>query len=165
MSVPDQSSSPTMFDGMRRLISGVSVITANNRKGDRLAMTATSVTSVSAEPPSLLACVNKDARLGQGMEATEYFCVNLLAPKHKQISVNCSTPENGTSRYEHGHWKCDEETGIFYLADSQAVFFCLKKAVYTYGTHDIFVGDVMRTQVAEGEPTVLAYLNGQYVDL
>lgn len=155
----------TMFEGMRRLASGVSVVTANDRRGERYAMTATSVSSLSGEPPSLLVCINRDARIDAAMDSTPFFCVNLLGPKHKQISINCSTPERGDSRFEHGFWINDEQTGVYYLGDAQAVFFCEKQQQHSYGTHHIYIGNVLRTQVAPGTPEILAYLNGQYLYL
>ncbi|WP_075187402.1 flavin reductase family protein [Teredinibacter haidensis] len=162
MSHNHTSTSSSMLDGMRRLVSGVCVITANNGDGERSAMTASSVTSVSAEPPSLLVCVNRQARLDQAMIESGAFCVNVLGPKHEQISTICATPEKGCTRFELGDWALDEETGLSFLADAQAVFFCRKQATHAYGTHNIFIGDVLRTRVTEGEVKSLAYLNGSY---
>jgi len=165
MSSNQKEQSSSMFDGMRRLVSGVCVITAINRAGERFAMTASSVTSVSGEPPSLLVCVNRQARLDQAMNESACFCVNLLSPKQRQISINCSTPESGESRFEHGHWQIDTLTGLSFLADAQAVFWCKKQLTNAYGTHHIYIGDVQRTLVAPGDVNVLAYLNGQYLEL
>ena len=47
---------------MRRLTSAVTVITTAH-EDRRYGMTATAVTSVSADPPSLLICVNRSASL------------------------------------------------------------------------------------------------------
>lgn len=166
MSIYQEGSETTMFEGMRRLVSGVSVVTANNAKGESFAMTASSITSVSAEPPSLLVCINRTARIDHAVMETPYFCVNLLAPKHKQISNLCSTPESRPgSRFEAGNWVKDEHTGLMYLADAQAIFMCHKQAVHSYGTHNIFIGDVMSTHVDHAGVSVLAYLNGSYIDL
>ena len=46
--------------GMRRLAAGVTIVTAN--QGElRAGLTATSVCSLTAKPPRLLACVHRDA--------------------------------------------------------------------------------------------------------
>lgn len=166
MAVINPTPEVSMFDGMRRLLSGVSVVTASNLRGERFAMTATSITSVSAEPPSLLVCVNRSARIDHAIKESAYFCINILAPMHKQISINCSTPEASVdSRFDHGNWHLDEATGVYYLADAQATFFCRRQATHHYGTHNIFIGDVIRTEVDPGNVTVLGYLNGGYVVL
>ncbi|TVZ39165.1 flavin reductase (NADH) [Alteromonadaceae bacterium 2753L.S.0a.02] len=165
MSQSEQETEVSMFEGMRRLVSGVCIVTARDARGERYAMTATSVTSVSGEPPSLLVCVNEKARIHQAISETDYFCISVLAPKHKQISVNCATPESAASRFEHGHWAKHEVSGVYYLSDAQAVFFCRKAQAIGYGTHSIFIGNVEATHVAEGESTVLAYMNGGYITL
>ena len=48
--------------GMRRLASSVCIVTAANEQSEAQTMTVSSVTSVSAEPASLLVCVNRDSR-------------------------------------------------------------------------------------------------------
>jgi flavin reductase len=49
-------------------------------------MTATAVCSVSDEPPSLLLCVNRNARLHDILAANGVFCVNILAAGQEAIS-------------------------------------------------------------------------------
>jgi Conserved protein/domain typically associated with flavoprotein oxygenases, DIM6/NTAB family len=156
-------SAVTMFDGMRRLLSGVSIITATNRAGERFAMTASSVTSVSGEPPALLVCINTTASIDAAMASSDYFTVNVLSPKHKQMSINCATPEMSASRFDHGHWLRHAETGLYYLGDAQATFICKKQRSTAYGTHNIYIGDVIETRVAKGEVNVLGYLDGNYL--
>ena len=62
---------------MRRFPSTVSVI-STAKDGQRHGMTATAVTSVSLNPPSLLVCVNRSGRLFGIMESCHRFCVNVL---------------------------------------------------------------------------------------
>lgn len=152
----------TMFEGMRRLVSGVCVVTAVDEQGERYAMTATSVTSVSGEPPSLLVCVNQQARLHAAVSHTDFFCINVLAPQHEQVSINCASPEMASSRFTEGAWMNHSDSGVPYLSDAQSVFFCRKSQSMVYGTHTIFVGEVEQTLVAPGEPRALAYINGAY---
>ena len=48
---------------MRFLASSVSVVSAKDSDGKLYAMTASSVTSLTIEPPSILVCVNKGASI------------------------------------------------------------------------------------------------------
>ena len=50
------------INAMRSVTSTVSIISAKE-DGERHAMTATSVTSLSLDPPAMLVCVNKDASI------------------------------------------------------------------------------------------------------
>ncbi|SMF40239.1 NADH-FMN oxidoreductase RutF, flavin reductase (DIM6/NTAB) family [Alteromonadaceae bacterium Bs31] len=162
MDKSQDKSSLTMFDGMRRMLASVSIVTASNRAGERFAMTASSVTSVSAEPPSLLVCVNQKAGLDHAIDESEFFCVNVLSAKHKQVAVNCASSDTLETRFQHGNWHVEENTGCYFLGDAQAIFFCRKQLVQPYGTHHIYVGDVIETRVAQGEVSPLGYLNGDY---
>lgn len=62
---------------MRRLAAGTSAVTV--RRGDDIVgLTATSVTSLSLEPPSLLVSIRKQSPVLQAMAAARAFTVHLL---------------------------------------------------------------------------------------
>src|SRR5437868_15100984 len=71
--------------GMRHLAASVTLITTRHRM-QRGGLTATAVCSVSAEPPQLLVCVNKTASAHDPIGQAGFFCVNILAPAHRQIA-------------------------------------------------------------------------------
>ena len=52
----------------------------------RHGMTATAVTSVSSNPPSLLACINRSASLHAPLIASGRFCVNILHGSQSDIA-------------------------------------------------------------------------------
>ena len=58
----DSDIKKNFLNSMRGIPSTVNVISAT-AEGHRHAMTATSVTSLSLDPPSMLVCINKDASL------------------------------------------------------------------------------------------------------
>ena len=68
---------------MRRYIYSVSIMSNKDEKGDTNAITVSSVTSISMEPPSLLICINKSSRIHDTLKVGSQFCINLLN-KHKQ---------------------------------------------------------------------------------
>ena len=51
------------LNAMRFLASSVSVVAAKDSNGKLYAMTASSVTSLTVEPPAILVCVNKGASI------------------------------------------------------------------------------------------------------
>ncbi len=152
-----------MRQGMRRLASGVSVITGRNNEGHRSAMTASSVTSVSDDPPSLLVCVHQESYLGTAIKETASFAVNLLSSAQQEISVRCATPDEELDRFALGNWVLNDKHQLYVLEDAQAVFLCELKREMVYGTHFIFVGDILSVQIAQQEVDPLVYLNGNYV--
>ena len=150
-----------MRQGMRRLASGVSIVTAIDPDGKRFAMTASSVTSVSDAPPSLLVCIHKETRISRAMERGSQFCINVLAQNQQALSVNCSLPETEMSRFNLGDWKVDNRSGLCYLPAAQSVFFCRKQQAVEYGTHVVFIGDITAVKIA-GDINPLIYYDGQY---
>lgn len=153
--------SHAMREGMRRLASGVSVISCLDQEGQPYAMTATSVTSVSDAPASLLVCVNRSARAHDAITASGHFAVNVLSRDQDGISNLCAGGEEGKKRFELGHWQGFEQ--LPFLSDCLAVFKCQVDHSMDYGTHRIFIGLINQVLVGDpehGDP--LIYLNGQY---
>ena len=60
---------------------GVTIVTTSIGE-QRNGLTATAVCSLSAEPPMLLACVNREAGAHDPTLQSRVFCVNLLGAKH-----------------------------------------------------------------------------------
>ncbi len=150
--------------GMRRLAASVCVLSA--KVGDRqYAMTASSVTSVSDSPASLLVCVNQDAALQAVLAKGQPFVINVLSQQQQDISNACASREEGTQRFEVGQWLYDDND-MPYLADAQASFFCrVDNDSYIYGTHQIVIGQLDKLEVSEDKVEPLIYVDGAYSSL
>lgn len=148
--------------GMRKLASGVCVITTLSAEKARVAMTATSVTSVSDNPPSLLVCVNREARLDPVLSESGVFAVNVLSNAHQAISDNCAKPSEGESRFGMGAWDRDGRSGLSYLSDALTVFFCETQHVVPYGTHNIYIGNISHMRLSDTPAGLLIYADGAY---
>ncbi len=147
--------------GMRLLASGIAVITTKSSVGERAAMTASSVTSVSTAPPSLLVCVNTSAHFNKIIDGSNLFAVNILAESHEAVSAACAKPRLGETRFDTGKWIKDE-TNLDVLEDAPAVFICEKSKVINYGTHNIYIGNVVDVRLLSEENNLLVYANGAY---
>ena len=145
---------------MRRLAASVVVATA--RDGDtRFAMAASSCTSLSMDPPSILLCVNKSASIYPILNHGKDFCINLLAGSHEAISAACSGGKKGEGRFEIGDWRDDPDTNVPFLHDAQASLICAVDAIHHYGSHGIFIGKVKRVHL-HGDVYPLVYVDGRY---
>lgn len=150
-----------MREGMRRLASGVCVVTAKGKDGSPYAMTATSVTSLSDSPPSLLVCINKSARMFEAIDQGSDFCINLLAYGQDEISNRCASGDQGVARFDVGAWSMDKP--LPYLSDGLAAFFCRQDRAIDYGTHRIVIGNIEEVLVNDDDSiNPLLYLNGGY---
>ncbi len=150
-----------MKEGMRRLASGVCVITAKDTADNPYAMTATSVTSVSDQPASLLVCINNNTRMYKAIEDGGDFCVNLLNHDQEEISNRCASGDQGSDRFQSGQWSALRE--LPYLDGGLAAFFCRQVQSVDFGTHRIVIGEIQEVLVAQDEAiNPLIYLNGEY---
>ena len=149
--------------GMRQWASGVSVIAACDAAGNPHAMTASSLTSVSDNPPSLLVCVNQKARMASLLEVTgTRFSANLLGSGHQSVSNICATPDMQEKRFSEGAW---DLTGTPFLQDAPAVFECEVAEVLAYGTHLVVIGRIIDVKLGAEPQGPLCYWNGGYQSL
>ena len=158
--------SDLMKQGMRQWASGVAIVSAKDAQGHLHAMTASSLTSVSDSPPSLLVCINKNARMSSVLEnGSARFCVNILAYEHEHLSNLCATPDAYDRGFNEGHW---DTSTTAKLLDALAVFECVVDQRVEYGTHFIVIGKIESVAVlasSKAEPNPLCYCSGGYRQL
>ncbi|WP_138379231.1 flavin reductase family protein [Luteithermobacter gelatinilyticus] len=145
---------------MRRYASSVSVVSCRDREGNLHAMTATAVSSVSFDPPSMLICVNKQAQLNGAMAGVDAFAINILSEEQTDISNICAGGKPALERVNDEHWIVQDHKPPV-LKGAQAIIHCIKTQCFSYGSHDIFIGDVTGVSV-EGNVRPLIYLDGKY---
>ena len=72
---------------LRELVYPVCVVSAHNQETKvHHAITVSSVTSLSFDPPSILVCINKDSRIHSSLKKDSYFNVSsypLLNPRYQ----------------------------------------------------------------------------------
>lgn len=144
---------------MRRLAATVTIITTNDG-GVRHGMTATAVTSVCADPPSILFCVNQSASIHAPLKVGSQVCINLLKAAHTELSRVFSGKLEGEARFAHGKWDAGEY-GVPYLADAQANIFGTVEMLMAYGTHSIYIARVTRA-IVHPDVAPLVYQDGAY---
>ncbi len=152
--------SELMKQGMRQWASGVAIITTLDDSGHPHAMTASSFTSVSDSPASILVCINKSARMANSLHLGKtHFCANLLRAEHEALSNLCATPDAYDQRFSQGDWNV---FGTPRLKDAAAVFECVVDQMIEYGTHYVVIGRVLDVAVNVEAPNPLCYCNGRY---
>lgn len=147
---------------MRRFAVSVSIITISNDEA-KFGMTATAVSSVSIDPPALLVCVNRSARLHGDMSPGKAFCVNMLNKDQAALSSAFGGRLPADERFLCGAWQAQDDCPP-YLSDAQANVFCTVDVIFEYGTHTIFVGKVESVHL-NGELRPLVYADGRYFSI
>lgn len=144
---------------MRTFGQSVVIISTADSEGRHYAMTATAVTPVSMDPPSMLICVNRSASFYRILDSGAHFCLNILNRDQADVARSCAAA-SGEERFSVGQWD-STAIGIPYLADAQAAILCHQRQSLTYGSHDIFIGDVQSVTVSKNADPLL-YLDGAY---
>ena len=149
---------------MRRLAGGVSIISGIGPDGP-LGVTATAVTSLTAEPPSVLCCLNRSLELETAVKETGRFAVNMLRTDHHDLAKRFAGMHGvrGSAKFEQGNWRI-LPSDVPALFDSLVTFDCRVDDIVEVGTHSIFVGLITEAHFGEsGDP--LVYCNGAFAGL
>lgn len=147
---------------MRHLAGGVSVVTTG-RDGERTGLTATSVSSLSADPPSLIVCINRASSVLPVLRDHQAFAVNLLSAGQRDIADRFAgrSGARGADRYAEGDWTT-LVTGVPILADALAAIDCRVEAIQEWHTHAVVIGRVAGIHMQGGDQA-LVYWRGDYV--
>jgi flavin reductase (DIM6/NTAB) family NADH-FMN oxidoreductase RutF len=159
----DQPVSLEQFRLGMRLLAGAVNIISSVHGARRYGMTATAVCSVSADPPTVLVCINKLAATHGVVAKSKVFCVNVLRADDWELSTTFSGAQSGEARFKSRDWT-RLATGAPVLIDSLVSFDCRVVKKVMHGTHGIFFGQVEQVLVGKpGKP--LLYSEGQYAKL
>lgn len=165
---PDLSAAgPAAVDGqtfrqaLRRLPGGVAVITAG--EGDeRTGLTATSATSFSVDPPTVLICVNRDASAAPIIARERRFGLSVPAAGQAEVARRFSGKNGlkGASRYEGAKWRT-LTTGVLLLEGASAALDCAVDEIVERHSHLIVIGRVVGALTAGGAGALI-YHEGEY---
>lgn len=139
---------------MRQHVSSVCVITTK-LDGQRFGLTATAVSSVSAQPPRVLVCVNKSSFTHSKIAEAGIFCVNVLS-ETQDVVAKAFAGMLGSSVDRFGAAKWTEiRTGAPALVGAAAAFDCVLFQTLDQSTHSIFLGDVVGVSSHAGLESLL----------
>ena len=146
---------------MRQLASGICLVT-HSVGGVRAGMTATAVASLSLDPPTLIACVNRADSTYAGLAPGVAFGVSVLGADHREFAERFAgrTGEEGAERFREGRWRVSPN-GAPLLLDALAAFACEVDDIVERNTHAIVIGRVKQA-VTASRGGALVYWRGGY---
>ena len=139
---------------------GVTVVTSKLAGGELAGITVTAFTSLSLEPPLVLICIDRRARIHDRLTKGGNFAVNMLAATQELVSRRFASHETDPF-HEIGYR--EGLTGAPLIQDALSAIECRIVDVLPGGDHTIFIGEVEATSVQEGKP--LLYFRGGYCEL
>ena len=136
---------------------GVSVVTTNGKSG-RMGLTVSAWSSVSAEPPIVLACINRKNKIAEAITLHQTFVVNALDVNHMELArIFSGHPKQGEPyQFTDADWT-QSASGEVLLQGASATFSCNLESFVDVGTHRIFLGRVHA--VSKNTATPLIYHN------
>ena len=144
---------------MRGITSTVTVLSARDGESKE-AMTATSVASLSLDPPTMLVCINHEATIHNIMKEGLGFCINILSVGQEGLADVCSVKEKEEQRFLEASWA--EFEGIPYNEESQSNMFCNCIKTIEHTTHTIYLGEIIKV-FNQGSFRPLLYEDGNYL--
>ncbi len=162
----DDSLTPTAIDPARfrqllgRFATGVTILTTRDPQGRPAGMTASSLASVSLQPPLVSVCVDHAAALHDLIVAASEFVVNILESGQEELSRRFA--DHHEDRFAGIGYHAGPE-GQILLDGALAHIECERFAMYPGGDHTIIVGRVIGGDTHDGHP--LLYFRGGYTAL
>lgn len=137
-------------DAMARLVSGVAVVTSRHPDGRPCGLLATSVSSFSAAPPSVLISVGHVSRCHAALVERPEFGVHLLQAGQRELAELFASRADDKFAGIEFDWDGD----VPQIRGALAYLRCRRTALFELYDHSILVGDVAGGAVFEGEPLV-----------
>lgn len=139
---------------------GVTVLTTRHGDGRPIGMTASSVASVSLEPPLLLVSVSRDHEMHAALLAAPHFVLNVLAADQEALSRRFAADH--PDRFSGVGYR-ENRAGVPVLDGVLAHIDCEKQQAIPGGDHTVFFGLVTGGSVSARSP--LLYYRGGYTGL
>jgi flavin reductase (DIM6/NTAB) family NADH-FMN oxidoreductase RutF len=159
----DEAVNVEQFRLAMRSLAGAVNIVSTAHSGHRYGMTATAVCSATADPPTVLICLNRVATTHGAVVKAGVFCVNVLRSEDWELSTMFAGAQAGEVRFRAREWT-HLATGAPVLTDALASFDCRVVKTLDHGTHTVFLGEVESILIGKkGKP--LLYAGGQYAKL
>ena len=152
------------YRALMRHQAGAVTVVAAGAIGARAGLTATSVSSLSDSPHTILACVGRNTDAHTVIQASKTFSVNVLASDQQTIAERFAGKHDVSAeqRFEGSEWST-LETGAPILSGALATLDCELLESHGFTTHSIFVGRVVAGRFRD-EARPLLYFRGDYWD-
>lgn len=148
------------IEAMRSAVTGVSIVTTDGAAG-RYGVTVSAFSSVSAEPPMVLVCINRASPVSSALAHNQCFAVNVLSTAQQTLADTFAGRPGDCTPYDFAAARWNEPvTGAPVLAGAVAGFDCALVTTVDAGTHRIFIGRVLCAASSASDP--LLYSNRMY---
>lgn len=132
------------LQAMAEAATSVTLVTTNGPAG-RFGVTVSAFASVSADPPMVLACINRKSPAAAAIAANGGFCVNVLSTGQSFLADVFAGRSERYRPYDFGCADWRRAEAGWRLADAVAAFDCELDREVAAGTHQVLFGRVLAT--------------------
>jgi 3-hydroxy-9,10-secoandrosta-1,3,5(10)-triene-9,17-dione monooxygenase reductase component len=158
---PTEVSASEFRHAMGHFATGVTVVTSVDEDGKPVGTTASAVSSLSLDPPLVLACFDVQSLTLRALREHGAFAINVLGASQQQLSANFA--RRGWAAAWDGVRHRRGMTGSPRLEDVLAVLECTVETIHPGGDHEIVVGRVTDVEVAYRDAAPLLHWRGSYL--
>ena len=159
------SRTPISRDSFRkacsRFATGVAIATVFDESGKPHGLTVNSFTSVSAEPPLVLICIDLGSSVLPVFQVSDAFGLNFLSAAQQEISNRFAVLPEG--RFQGVDWVPGPSLGVPILRHTIGWMECRLERRIEAGDHIIFLAEVASADAHDGDP--LLYFGSAYRQL
>jgi flavin reductase (DIM6/NTAB) family NADH-FMN oxidoreductase RutF len=150
----------TFFSLMSAFPTGVTVVTTLDAQGQPRGLTSNAFSSVSADPPLLLVCVDKRSNTLEALQSTRKFVVNFLREGRGPLSDRFASKLS--DKFDGIAWRPAANGQPVLHDDVLAWAECTVEAEVPAGDHIIFIGRVEAGQPPAPDSQPLMYFRRTY---
>ncbi|MFF8957363.1 flavin reductase family protein [Streptomyces sp. NPDC014894] len=163
MTVPVRKARPldgdeAFKDALALLPAALAIVTTRDENGRRWGLTASSVASVSLDPPLVLVGISHTSSCFKALSRAPGFVINLLGDRHRELARRFAT--SGIDRFAGQPFTDWPGTALPHLADAHAAFRCRTVDRVRAGDHDLLIGRLTELRADGGESPLLWYRRG-----
>lgn len=153
--LPDPVSADAFRTAMRRFASGVCIV-ATGEGAERCGMTVSAFSSVSAEPPMVLVCLNRAASAHARLTGATRYSINILDAGQTEVALTFAGQRGlrGADRFLRG-W--DQHEGAPVLTGALQSLICIPTARHVAGSHTVLIGTVVHANPGTSGAALLSY--------
>ncbi len=159
---PTRSSSESdgFRSAMREFAAGVAIVAAGQGP-QRAGCTATSIASLSLEPPTLVLCLAKASATLGAIRSSGAFGVSILNSAAEELAERFAgrTGARGADRFVEGDW-IELMTGAPILRGAAAAMDCRVEEILPRHTHAILIGRVVAVHRGPASPALVHWRSG-----
>lgn len=156
MTASDDTAAERFRHVIGHFATGVTVLTALH-EGRRFGTTASAITSLSLDPPMLVACMNLQSATGQAISEAGAFAVNVLGEEQDALAMHFA--RKGPDKFD-GLQFATGVRGQPLLEGALAHLQCRVVDQAYGGTHVVYIAEIEDAEAREGAP--LAYYRGRF---